>query len=179
MKLVVSAIVIFLSVATVIAQPRDVDSLEHALENTQESNLQADILHQMASSSWDFDFEKGFDFASRSYAIAENAHYNKGMAVAASDIALYYYFVGDHRKSFDFYNRARTLSEKDPGVYQATIFTRFGTHFRESGRFDSALFYYDKSASLLVQSKNSRPLGLLYFGYGWLYYYRGDFITSR
>ncbi|HEY3405186.1 MAG TPA: ATP-binding protein [Ohtaekwangia sp.] len=179
MRCLVYTLISILAGSTAFAQSKILDSLENLLHKTEDKKIQADILHTMASESWDYDFEKGYGFANRSYEIADETNYIKGMAVAASDMGLYYYFIGDRVRCLEFYSRAKLLSAADPGPYQATILIRLGTFHREGGNFDSASYYYNRSATMIDPSRPSRPLAMMHHGKGWLDYYRGDFVSSR
>ena len=55
------------------AQTGVLDSLEAALKEASDKKVKSDILHQMASEMWDYDFDKGYDFASQAYQMAVSA----------------------------------------------------------------------------------------------------------
>jgi len=73
------------------AQSPRIDSLTKVLSATGDKQVQADILHALASETWDYDFDKAFRYASQSLQIARDIDYPKGVAQTLTDIGLYYY----------------------------------------------------------------------------------------
>ena len=95
-------IIYFISSA-VFAQNLTIDSLQVALRNEANQQKQSDILHELASQSWDYDFEKGFDYAEQAFKIAKASNYIQGQAQALTDKGLYYYFIGDYKNALANY----------------------------------------------------------------------------
>jgi signal transduction histidine kinase len=156
-----------------------IDTLSFQLDTAKTLNDKADILHQLASEVWDYDFERGLGYANESYQIAKRANYRKGMAVALADIALYHYFKGDYNNAVRYFHRAISTTAGDRENYVASIYIRLGNLHREQAHFDSATFYYNKGAIILDDSKPSIPLGQLYQNKGLLDYALGRFTPAQ
>src|SRR5688572_9280853 len=155
---------------TVKAQNTLVDSLVNRADTSTNDKIRADLLHQAASETWDYNFEKGLAFSERSLEVARAADYKKGIAIALSDIGLFHYFNADYNKAGNYYRAALREAQEEPGAYHSTLYVRYGNLHRESSQFDSARWLYAKAATFVSDSKPTRALALLYHNLGWMDY---------
>jgi len=144
------------------------DSLYRLANAATVDSVKADLLHQLASESWDYNFNQGLDWARQSYEVALKARYVKGISLALTDIGLYHYFKGEYDESMNYYNQASIMGEGRPGSYLATVYLRQGNVYREQSRFDSARLLYKKATKWINRSRPSRALAFLHHNLGWL-----------
>ncbi len=162
------ALLLFISLPVLIyGQSLKIDSLKAALQKTTTQRNAADVLHQLATETWNYDFEQAVRFAQNSHEISLEQHYKKGVSVSLSDIGLYYYFKGNPDKARTYFTQALKIIGKDScGDCQVQTFIRLGNLYRSQARFDSAQWYYKKSFSLSGGKQNYKALSFYYFNYG-------------
>src|SRR5690349_24466401 len=173
LSLQISTLIFFsglITFTTVKGQKALVDSLVTQADKSTDYKAKADLFHRAASETWDYNFEKGLSYARLSLEAAREVDYNKGIAIALSDIGLYHYFAADYSTARKYYREAIQEAQEEPGPYQSTLHVRLGNLYRESSRFDSARIFYTQAAKLVNSSEPSRALALLYHNLGWMDY---------
>jgi len=152
------------------AQSPRMDSLTRALSVTGDKQVQADILHELASETWDYDFEKAFRYANQSLQIARNIDYPKGVVQTLTDIGLYYYFKGDYKSSETFFRKAIRETDRNYGDFPAYTYMHLGNIFRSKANFDSAFWYYEKATALSGGPSSIGAQSFVLYNIGLLYY---------
>jgi len=149
------------------AQNPRIDSLNVVLKNTKNNTARADLLHELASASFDYNFEQSYNYAEQSLELAKSDDYIKGQVQALTDIGLYHYFIGDYKNAFIYYRQAlQSCGNNNFGNYPAYTLTRLGNLFRVQAEFDSARFYYDESIRSLKNQKGDKALSSVYYNLG-------------
>lgn len=153
------------------AQKHKLDSLSVRLDQTENQRDKGLILHQLATHSWDFNFETGLQYAQKSYAIAVQLDDRELQTIASTDIGLYYYFVGNYDESKRSFRKAIQISGTTSfGEYPSYTFTRLGNLYRVQGQYDSARFFYQQGLALLANKTSSWAESSVYHNLAWLHY---------
>jgi signal transduction histidine kinase len=151
------------------AQEKLVDSLVSELGKLKDDRQKGKLLHRIVSSTWDFSFDRAFQFAQQELEIANKTSDPELKTIAYTDIGMYYYFKGDYSTAASQYKLAIASAEgKDFGEFPAYTMTRVGNLHRVQGEYDSALFYYIKTENLLKGKPIGVALASVYFHRGWL-----------
>lgn len=153
-----------------LAQNHRIDSLTKALAIAVDKRIQADVLHQLASETWDYDFEKGLKYANQSFQISENISYKKGIARALTDLGLYHYFIGDYKNAEIYFRKAIRTTDQNYGDFPSYTYAHLGNLFRANSNFDSAQWYYGKSIELAQSPLSREALSFALDNAGNLYY---------
>jgi len=156
--------------AFLFAQSPRIDSLTKALAATGDKQVQADILHALASETWDYDFDKAFRYASQSLQIAQTIDYRRGIVQTLTDIGLYYYFKGDYKNSETFFREAIRETDRNYGDFPAYTYMHLGNIFRCKANFDSAFWYYEKAIALSSNPRSPEAQSFVLYNIGLLYY---------
>lgn len=156
--------------ALLFAQTSRIDSLTNALAATGDKKVQADLLHELASETWDYDFDKAFRYANESLQISERIRYQKGIAQTLTDAGLYYYFKGDYKNSEAFLRRAIREADHNYGDFPAYAYMHLGNIYRSKANFDSAFWYYEKAIALSANPRSPAAQSLILYNIGLLYY---------
>lgn len=154
-----------------VAQYPLVDSLKTVLEKTTDPRQRVLLLHQLSLQSWDFSFEAGRRYADEGYSIALKSKDKELLTIAATDLGLYHYFVGDYPNAERYYKEAlKSADNVNFGEYPAYTLTRMGNLYRVQGKYDTAKFYYDKTLQLLEVGKSASAYSSVYHSIAWLHY---------
>lgn len=159
----------------VFGQNPRIDSLTKALRVAVDKKIQADVLHQLASETWDYDFEKSLLYAKQSLQISRNIKYKKGVVQTLTDIGLYYYFKGDHIRAEIFFRKALRETDRNYGDFPSYTYMHIGNIFRANSNFDSAHWYYSRSIELAQDPLSSEALSLSLYNMGMLHYNFSEF----
>src|SRR5687767_2446171 len=90
------SVLIFLSFQAFQAsgQQQSIDSLSNALRNSSDKTQKTDILNELAFSYFDYNSEKGLEYASQAYDLASEIKYLKGLRRALTLKGFYFYATG-------------------------------------------------------------------------------------
>jgi len=143
-------IIIYTQAFVVFGQKDPIDSLTKALEATNDGQQQADILIELSISCYDLDLKKGFDYASKAYALASDLKYAKGMRRALTLQGFYYYGAGDYAQALQFYRRSSNVPLPDDEYYGYNL-VMAGNTFRAMGQYDSAEIHYQQAIDVLTK----------------------------
>lgn len=138
------------------AQNAIIDSLKNALASTQDKTIaRADLLHELAFSCWDINFDEALRYAQQSHELSTAIGYKKGIVQSLTDIGQYYYYTGDYPVAKQFYKQALSASGMENfGDYPAYTLIRLGNLYRAQSSFDSARYYYEQSLAQLKNQTN-------------------------
>lgn len=178
-KIKVLALVVLGLCCQLYGQPAVVDSLEQKLAQTTDLKQQVDLLHQMSSASWDYNFEKGYQFACQGEKLAAKIEYQSGLVNALADQGLYFYFTGSFTRALEVLRQAYFMGGKEPDRFKAGIAIRIGNAHRRMGNTDSARYFFEQARVRLPETKPNRTLSLLYFGQGMLEYELGNLPSAK
>lgn len=152
------------------AQPA-LENLKHKLESSSDDKERATILNELATQSWDYDFEEGLNYARQAYTIASRLQDPELLTKSLTAIGLYHYFNGNYKTAKQYYSDALTAArDNNFGDYPAYTLTRLGNLYRVQGSYDSADFYYKQSLTLLKDKDAAFALSSVYHNLGWLNY---------
>lgn len=152
--------ILYLGIPT-LGQKNAIDSLEKKLANKLTSRERVDVLNQLAYEYYDFRDTVAMDYAQEALKLSKQAKYTKGIKRSYTMVGLGYY-------NFSNYQEAKlnfTLSENVdiPDSQKETVYNlvSFGNLYRELGKYDSALYQYNKAKSLCIRNPN-RELAIVY-----------------
>ncbi|MBL7856460.1 MAG: tetratricopeptide repeat protein [Cyclobacteriaceae bacterium] len=161
---------------SVYSQTRVIDSLYTVERTTNDIREKVNILHRIVSVTWDYDFDKARIAAERELALARQTGDSESLVIALTDVGMYYYFMGDYKRSEQFYRQAlQAGGSKNFGEYPAYTLTRLANLHRVQGSFDSATYYYDKTQESLQHVPPGIAQASLYFHRGWMLYDLSEF----
>ncbi|MBL0745448.1 tetratricopeptide repeat protein [Chryseolinea lacunae] len=150
-----------------LAQTSRITDLESKLSRAESPEQKAEILHELASATWDYDFEKAYGYAQKAWLLSRQNQYVKGQVQALTDIGLYHYFSGNYTQASARYHEAvRLCGSHRYGAYPAYTLTRLGNLCRVQAKFDSARYFYDASLKLLADMKSPGALSSVYYNKG-------------
>lgn len=160
--LVFLTLIIFQDVA---AQRPKVDSLLEKLSGTHSKSGRVDILNELASSEYDYDLQRGFEYATQAYELSSSSQYPKGLALATTLRAYYYFQSGDYKRAKRlFYDGAAV--EEQPDEIKGYNYILTGNLFRTQASYDSAKFFYERAIDLLKGGKSPSYLAFAYRSFG-------------
>jgi signal transduction histidine kinase len=141
-------------------QQRQIDSLKTAL-NDSEGVKRIDVLSDLAHFYYDYDSERGFDYASQAYELAVEAK-DKSRMRRALTLKGYYYFVkGKFSTALDLYHESAQIEnvvDNQSGYNLVMI----GNAFRSMALYDSADRSYNRALSVFDKIKSDRYLPFTY-----------------
>ena len=159
-----------------LAQNSKIDSLGAALKSTSDNERRADILHELSAESFDYYFDKSREYALQGLKYAEKGNYLLGVVKSLTDLGLYYYFTGDYKNAYRYYQQAIKLcGSNNFGDYPAYTLTRLGNLYRVQAVFDSARYYYEASLLALKDKKGDVGLSSVHYNLGILALDQSDF----
>lgn len=151
------------------AQNRKIDSLKIALNDAEDIHLRSDYCHELASELWDYDFEKGKQYADQAYELALKSGYALGLVQSLTDEGMYFYFQGDYDRALDYYRQAMVASgENNFGDFPAYTLCRMGNLYRMQSNFDSARVYYELALKLVPGTRYPLATSSAYYNLGLL-----------
>jgi signal transduction histidine kinase len=166
---------LFMSVASH-SQNSIIDSLRAELDDPNDNEKRADILHELSAQSFDYDFDTSHEYALQSLNYAEKSNHTKGVVQALTDIGLYYYFTGDYKGARRYYIQAiERCGSNNFGNYPAYTLTRLGNLHRVQAAFDSARYYYEASLHALKDKKGDIALSSVHYNLGILALDQADY----
>jgi signal transduction histidine kinase/Flp pilus assembly protein TadD len=172
----VASIIAFLVCQTIslYSQNSVIDSLNSLLPAAQGKQL-VDIDNRLAWEYYLYDFNKSSQHSARALTVAEQLGYQKGICQASIYQGLYYYVKGDQIKGRPLLVRGYLVA-KQAGLkgLEGYALIQLGNLHRNSGRYDSAQYFYERSYQVLKDSLNPWYLGSLYGNLSKLYN-----VTSR
>lgn len=140
-----------------VGQNQTIEKLKRALDQAATDREKSDILHQLATEEWDYDFESGRAYAAQAYQVAKESNYELGMVQALTDLGMHAYFVGDYQQARIYYNSAvRLCGTKNFGDFPSYTYTRLGNLLRVQAKFDSARICYQEALKL-AGDENAHP----------------------
>jgi len=160
------------------AQTPRLDSLQKVLNHTSSPAQRADLLHDLASDSWDYDFERGYGYAQEAWVLSRQHQYTKGEIQALTDIGLYHYFTGNYPQAAARYKEAlQRCGSRRYGNFPGYTMTRLANLYRVQAKFDSALFYYNQSL-LALKGQGGPARSSVYYNRGLLALNLSEFDTA-
>lgn len=147
---------LFLQVASYsFSQPSKLDSLEALLKYKPNNISKVDILNRLAYYNYDYNDSLGLNYAKQALELAKRIKYPTGIKSAYTMVGLGYH-------SFSRYKEAKLnfiLSEqvKIEGCQKESVYNLMllGNLYREIGRYDSAMLYYQNAKSLSLLNANT------------------------
>ena len=141
-------------------QQRQIDSLATALLAS-EGATRIDILSDLAHYYYDYDSERGFEYASQAYDLAIESK-DKGRMRRALTLKGYYYFVkGKFSTALDLYHESSQIEKVRDNQYGYNL-VMIGNAFRSMALYDSAERSYNQALALFSEIKSDRYLPFTY-----------------
>ncbi len=161
------------------AQYTKIELLESKLSKEKIDTVKVDLLYQLGSEYWDYDFEKGLAYSRQCLTLAEKIKYPKGIAQGNTNLGLYYYFNGEYGIARSYYQKALlALNGKTYGDFPAYTYTRIGNLYRVQSNYDSAQFFYSKSLKQLQGQKPGYATSSTLHNLALLYYIKSDYDSA-
>jgi signal transduction histidine kinase len=149
------------------AQQKTIDSLMQVLDQTAGEH-RVDLLIALSSAYYDYDSEKGFEYANQAVTLSRELNYPVGERRATTLQGFYYFNKGEFLKSLEIYNQSRNLKGPEDEHYGYTL-VMIGNVYRSLAQYDSAKNYYDASINLLARINAPNQLAYAYKNTGRLY----------
>jgi signal transduction histidine kinase len=161
LRLVVVIGVLLFSFGNAEGQQRQIDSLTRALDQAPTGTHRIDILISLAHSFYDYDSERGFEFASQAYQLSLEANDNVRLRRSLTLKGYYYYIKGNFKKAFELYHESALVDKVRDEVFGYNL-VMIGNMFRSLAQTDSAQRYYTKALELFSTIKSERYLPFTY-----------------
>jgi signal transduction histidine kinase len=161
LRLAVVIGVLLFSYYSVAGQQREIDSLTRALDKSPTGAERIDILINLAHSFYDYNSERGFEFANQAHELAVEAKDNLRIRRTLTLQGYYYYVKGKFDKAFELYREASSVDNVRDETYGYNL-VMTGNNFRSVAKYDSAQKYYDDALSLFSRIKSQRYLPFTY-----------------
>jgi signal transduction histidine kinase len=142
-------------------QQRQIDSLTRVLDQSPSGITRIDVLINLAHSFYDYNSERGFDFASQAYQLAVEAKDNVRIRRSLTLKGYYYYVKGNFAKAIEFYRQAATIDKVRDDAFGYNL-VMIGNTYRSLAQIDSAQRYYNKALALFSTIKSVRYLPFTY-----------------
>lgn len=149
-------------------QQRSIDSLTNALTASGDNQRRVDILNELAFSFYDQNSEKGFEFASQAYDLANEIKYLKGVRRALTLKGFYFYVTGNYSRALQFYRNAAAQDQAEDELSGYNLVLTANA-FRALSQYDSAKYFYDRSIDVLRKLDSPNQLAFAYKNLGRLY----------
>ena len=135
-----------------------------------------DTLNKLSKANVANNAQKGFMLAEKAFEEATRIDYQKGRAVALSNIGYAHLFMGryddallDYQRSYDIY----TDLEEEEG--KANILFSLGQAYYYKSDFHHALEYYDQALAIYQDLGDAYGIAKAFYDIGYIYYDRGKF----
>lgn len=155
------AIVLVLSFTSVEGQQREIDSLTKALENSSERLERIDILNELSHAYYDFNSERGFEYASQAYELATEANDKARIRRSLTLKGFYYYVKGNFSKALEFYRESARADKLRDDLYGYNL-VMIGNTFRSMALYDSAEQSYRGALAVFTEIKSEKYLPFTY-----------------
>lgn len=151
-----------------LGQQNSVDSLLLVLSKTTSDKARVDVLNQLSFLYYDYDLNKGLQYASEAYVIAASKKYEQGMRYAQTLKGYYYHDIGDYKTALNLYRDAAAIfkTEDDLMGYNYIL---TGNLYRARARYDSAELYYRDAIAILSKHNNTEFIAYAFKSLGRLY----------
>ncbi len=155
MTRLLAAFILCISFLAASAQQRQIDSLSARLENTSNTKDRIDLLNDLAHAYYDYDSERGFEYASQAYDLATEARDNARRRRSLTLKGYYYYAKGNFSKALETYRESAAIeyARDDQAGYNNVL---MGNTFRSMALYDSAEIYYARAIDLFREIKSER-----------------------
>jgi signal transduction histidine kinase/tetratricopeptide (TPR) repeat protein len=161
LRLAAVAIVLVLSFTFVEGQQRQIDSLTTSLKNSSEELQRIDILNELAHSYYDYNSERGFEYASQAYQLAIEANDKPRIRRSLTLKGYYYYVKGNFAKALELYRESAAV-DKERDVLYGYNTVMMGNTYRSMALYDSADRAYSEALALFAEIKSDRYLPFTY-----------------
>jgi len=153
-----------------------IDSLYGLYSKEHIDTSKVNLLIQLSEAYQNSNRVKGISFSREALELAERIKYYKGITLAASQIADYYYDQLNYPESIKIYLKAAHAAEEgDLPILLQNIYNAMGIIYSNQKRNDQALRYFLKVAKIAEQHKLKKRLAVAYNNIGIAYKNLGRF----
>lgn len=139
------------------AQGPETDSLLSLLDKTTSPKERIDLLNRISFNSYDYDVNKGYEYAREAFTLASANKYGRGIRQSLTLRGFYFHDIGEYKNALVLYRQASEVPIPDDDLlgYNNVMIANV---YRSIARYDSARVYYEKAILLLKQLKSKRYL---------------------
>jgi len=141
------------------AQHPKIDSLFKVLESTKSKEQKADLYNEIAFEYIYIKFDSIKPNAEKAIELSNKIDYPVGVAGAQKNLAVYYFFLGDRKKSFEnIYSSIRIFKREKDSVGIASAYNNLATLYKNFGSSKDALKAYDTAIFYNTRIKSNSGL---------------------
>ena len=166
-RLAIAFLMSFLLALPLMGQRKTIDSLSRVLPSVQ-GTKRVDVLNDLSSAHYDYDSERGLEFARQARSLASELNYAPGLRQAITYEGFYYFSKGDFTRALELYRESAGV-KGDPDEFQGYNLVMIGNVFRALAEYDSAKNNYDRAINVLARMNASNDLAFAYKNLGRLY----------
>jgi tetratricopeptide (TPR) repeat protein len=168
-----TCLLILLSVLTQISfgqKAKDVDSLEHALQQSIRDSNQVKILLNLANALIYTDPDSAMKYADDAMEMSNAINWQSGVALSLRQQGYVYYVRSDYTKSIDkYFNALRAGKSINSGYFEATLYNNIANIYADLKNYDKALSYYYKYIAVAKSVKSRKDEMYGYSNIGTVY----------
>jgi signal transduction histidine kinase/predicted negative regulator of RcsB-dependent stress response len=131
---------------TVFAQPKNIDSLETALQRSLDDSLKIELLVQLSVEYESEDFSKSLKYAEDAVVIADRLKEPWAINLAYRNMGITQILLGDYSTALRFSTQylQNSIGMND-SLEMAIAYNMIGDHYFDLGEYDEAYFYFTQS----------------------------------
>lgn len=144
-------------------QSERIDSLYQIISELGDSKEKVDAMHQLTYELWTYNYESPYSLILEYKALAEQLNYNKGIALANTNLGIYNSIKGNYSEAMDrFRLGVQGLKSDSDHENLSYALSRIGNLHRMQGNYDSSFYYYQLADSTNQEKKNESTASILY-----------------
>ncbi len=161
------------------AQNKIIDSLTRAVRAENNPVQKVELLNTLVAQTWDYDFEKGLEWAQQAYTLARQTNDPRNLAFSATSVGMYHYFKADYPTALRYYWQAlQYAAGRTYGDIPAYTHIRLGNLYRVTGVFDSSRWYYEAALRSLSGQPEEATHSSAYYNLGQLEMETGNYAEA-
>ena len=150
-----------------VAQKPYSDSLKQILAHTSNPDRKVDLLCDIAYDLVNFDDSAALSYVLVAKKIAQENHYQAGLKYALTIIGLGDFTSGKYAEALTAFRASKNIrADQNPNLAGYNLLLT-GSVFRDSGSYDSAVYYYHQAIQTIGENGDPYYLGFAYWGLGY------------
>lgn len=153
-----------------------IDSLQAALETTNDKKLQVELYNELANQYIPVDSTKVMEYCGKALQLSEELGYDKGVTTAWYYMGTAHWIRGNYEPGAKYLKRSKQRADAT-GLLRASgsATMSLGTIFSMKGNFDSARFYLKESFRIFTELDDENSLSKSYLELGVVEYKMANF----
>lgn len=154
----------------VLAQNKEIDSLQQILDTTSIDTTRVHILNKMSSSLWYSHPQLSMEAAKKALYLSENLNYQNGIKAAYNNVGVIHDNQGNYPEALRCFLKTLEICEQSNDIKtMAGALNNIGVLYESLGEYERALHYYKRSLVIKKQLEDKHGIALAYNNLGVVY----------